>query len=183
MFGFVTEKFHQAEITKVKEDFLQQKLDLATERRSSLKLSKHLEMEPFVNNFIIVVSNEAENLIVGYGKSLNYINENDLSPVLEFFDVVKKLTFFTQSKIFIYTEQKFDALNKLSPNERIAIFFGQTCHNEINKPTQEEILEPSVWKSMVLAGIEEYSASLPQKTKDEEQESEELTNFFVTNSQ
>lgn len=158
MFGFISLKKHKENISKIKEDFFNQKLRYENDRKESRLLIKQYELEHFLNKFVIIVPNEMENLRVGYGLNINYFNNGD--PLLSYYDIVKNKIMISMCINFVYTEQKFNALNKLDPNERIALFYHKEFEGAIDKSAtkdkEEEIEDNEVWASKIKKAMEEF---------------------------
>jgi hypothetical protein len=107
---------------------------------------------------VICASNEVENITVGYGKEIIHVTKAN-TPILIVYDIVDKKEIMPMSKIFDYTEQKFCALNKLEPNERISILydFGDSIVDK--KPRDGDIVyPPEVWAEKVKNAISEWKS-------------------------
>lgn len=120
------------------------------------KSIEEIQLETFINKLVICASNEVENITVGYGKEIIHITKAKI-PRLIVYDIVNKEEIMPLCKMFDYTEQKFNALNKLEPNERISILydFGDSI---VNKKAREGdiVYPPEVWAEKVNAAIEQW---------------------------
>ncbi len=130
------------------------------ERLEAINMIRQYELEMFVGKLIILVPNEMENLRVGFGLKIEYITQGN-NPVLEYYDIMKQEKFICMGKVFTFTEQKFNGLNKLEPNERIAVFYFDTANNAVDKNAtrKEEIEDNQVWAEKVFRAIEEFKMS------------------------
>lgn len=139
---------------------------------------KELELEFHINNLVICVSNEVENVTVGYGKSIVHLTKAQ-QPFLVVQDIVNDCEILPMGKIFSYTEQKFNGLNKLEPNERIAIIYGDLYDEEFNKVASPDVvIYPSeVWKQKVKTAIDKWKSE--QSAKQES--CKEVSDFFSAN--
>ena len=93
---------------------------MAQEREEAKVLSKKLELERFLNKTLLFVSKDGL-LSVAYGKRL--INEDSKEINIECLDLYSNILFVPNGKIFVYTEQKLDALLLLEPYQRVALIF------------------------------------------------------------
>lgn len=137
---------------------LQQEQVQIKEQPVLLKSAKEIELELHLNQLVICVSNEVENLTVGYAKEIIYITKAK-QPMLVVHDIVNKKEFFPFGTIFAYSEQKFNALNRLAPNERIAIIFNRLGTNTMEKTASDgDVIYPSeVWREKVADAVELWS--------------------------
>jgi hypothetical protein len=148
MLDWLRGKNKQGELTQVQEQVPEQ-----SDREKSIK---EIELETFINKLVIVVSNEVSNITVGYGKEIYHITKAKI-PMLVIHDIVNKEDLMPLGKMFDYTEQKFNALNKLEPNERIALFYDFGDHTVDKKPRDGDIIYPAeVWAEKVNAAIAEW---------------------------
>lgn len=131
-----------------------------------MKSFEEIELESHLNNLVICVSNEVENVTVGYGKKIMLLTKA-LQPYLVVQDIVNDREVIPFGKIFSYTEQKFNGLNKLEPNERIAIIYGHLYDGEFNKVASPDtvIYAPEVWKEKVTAAIAKWKTELDAARK------------------
>ncbi len=160
MFGFISVKEHREIIANIKEDYLNKSLKATEERLEASNMIREYELSRFINKFVILVPNEMENLRVGYGLKIQHITKAN-NPVLEYYDIMKKENFISMGKVFMFSEQKFNGLNKLEPNERIALFYAEHVQEEINKnETRKEEIEPyQSWAEKVFLEIENFKKS------------------------
>lgn len=114
------------------------------------KADLEFELNEFIGKPVIHLSNEIENVTVGIGKKIIYITKAQ-QPVLVFYDIVRKVEIMSLGINIAYTKQKFDGLNKLDGNERIALFYNRHCETPTDKTaTQSEpLLDSKVWEKMV----------------------------------
>jgi hypothetical protein len=121
-----------------------------------VKTIKELELEEFLGKPVICLSNEIQNLTVGIGKEITFLTQAQ-QPFLVVEDIVNKTEILPMGIIFAYTKQKFDALNQIEPNARIALFYNRLEDYEVNKEaTQvEEILPTHEWARKVQMALNE----------------------------
>lgn len=125
---------------------------------SKERISKKVELESHIGKLVICISEKLENPIVAVGINLAYIKGTN-TPVLSVYDIVKKEKMIHLGMLFEYTEQKFDALNKMDANGRIALFFNRLGSNTIElKPKPESPLcVPDEWKFRVSEAIKKIN--------------------------
>lgn len=99
---------------------------------------------------VIVISNEVSNVTVGIGVGVQLITKANC-PVLVVEDVCSGEEFLAMGKVLNYSAQKFHALNRLTPQERIVLFYKPTEESffdyDISK--NDLLVEPSVWADQV----------------------------------
>jgi len=122
------------------------------------KSIEEIKLEMYLGKLVICVSNEIDNVIVAYGKEIYHITQQKI-PMLVVYDLVDKKEIMPLCKVFDYTEQRFNALNKLDANERISILYESSFGDEtVDKKLREgRIIYPSdVWAEKVNAAIAEW---------------------------
>lgn len=127
------------------------------ERWESVKKAQEAELEMHLGNLVICLPNEIENLTVGYGKEIQYITQ-DKSPVLIVHDIVRNEDVMILGLVFAYTDQKFNALNKLDANERIAIYYSRLGDEDLDKSAtkNEDPMPAEEWAEKVRNAIAEW---------------------------
>jgi hypothetical protein len=114
------------------------------------KNPKESELENHIGKLVICISEQLENPTVGVG--VEVLNGSMLSV----YDIVRKEKINASNLVFTYTEQKFDGLNQMDGNARIALFFDRLGNEAIKK--QQHASRPVVasdeWKKQVLEAIE-----------------------------
>lgn len=125
------------------------------------KSAKELELESQIGKLLICISDQYENPRVCVGVEVVHITKNNI-PMLSVYDIVKKEKSIPWGCVFDYTEQKFDALNQMDPNARIALFFNRLGGDLINKkPTEEHpYVQPNEWKKEVMASIDRINKGI-----------------------
>ncbi len=129
------------------------------ERALSSKRAREFELEEHLGKLVICLSNEIENLTVGYGKEIQYITQAQ-DPVLIVHDIVRNEDVMILGIVFNYTEQKFHALNRLDANERISLFYGRLADEHIDK-TSTKVEDPmpyEQWNEKVQEAIKKFQA-------------------------
>lgn len=119
-------------------------------RAEVVDLCEYQRLNDFVGNHVIVISNEVSNVTVGVGVEIQLITQAK-RPVLVVKDVVSGEVCLVMGKVLMYSEQKFNALNKLTPQERIALFYNQMDKEFVDKGVKENsnLYSPVEWESMV----------------------------------
>lgn len=105
-------------------------------RTEAVDLCEYQRLHDFVGNHVIVISNEVSNVTVGVGLEVQLITQAN-RPVLVVKDVVSGEVGLVLGKVLMYSEQKFNALNKLTPQERIALFYNQMDEEAVDKGLAE----------------------------------------------
>lgn len=122
------------------------------ERNERKRQAEIAEIECLLDKFVIVLPNEIENLTVAKVVGVDLITKAK-SPVPVIHNVVSGEIYFTFAKIIPFSKQRFEALNKLHPNERIAIIYANVFGDEEpidkSKTQLEELIDPEVWKEKV----------------------------------
>ena len=114
------------------------------------KADLEFELNQFIGKLVINVPNEIENVTVGIGKEIIYITKSQ-QPVLVFYDIVRKVEMMSLGINIAYTKQKFEGLNKLDGNERIALFYNRHSENPTDKSStqSEPLVDSKLWAGMV----------------------------------
>jgi hypothetical protein len=115
-----------------------------------VKNSKEVELEGHIGKLVICLSEQLENPTVGVGV------EVISGSMLSVYDIVRKESINASGLVFSYTEQKFDGLNQMDANARIALFFHR-LGTEIVKKQQhanKPVVSAEDWKKQVLEAIE-----------------------------
>lgn len=122
------------------------------ERNERKRQTEIAEIECLMGNFVIVLPNEIENLAVAKVVGVDFVTKAKC-PVPVIKNVVSGEIYFTFAKIIPFSKQRFEALNKLHPNERIAIIYANMFRGEEpidkSKTQLEELIDPEVWKEKV----------------------------------
>lgn len=113
---------------------------------------KEPNLESLVGKLVICLNENLENPTVGV--AIEIIPENN--PVLSVYDIVRKETISATGVVFLYTEQKFDGLNQIDANTRIALFFDRLSADIVKKKqhASRPLVSSSEWKKQVLEAIE-----------------------------
>lgn len=82
-----------------------------------------ITQQEFVGKPVISFSNEWENPIIGFCTEITFITKAQ-NPVLMVKDYLTGETLMVLGKTFIYTEERFNAVMKLSPWELLGIAFS-----------------------------------------------------------
>lgn len=120
------------------------------------KTTREIEFELFVGSLVICISKELENPRVGVVTEVTRANHSH-TPLLMVYDIVTKEKFIPEGVVFSHTEQKFDALNNIEPNARIALFFHRIDGNIVKKQPTKILLSPEDWKKKVNLAIEKIN--------------------------
>jgi hypothetical protein len=151
----------------VKEEVEKKIKSILEEKNKEKNKIKLYSLKSFLNKLVICISNEMENVIVGYAKDITFITQAQ-QPTLIVYDIIQKKEIIPMGIIMNYTEQKFDALNSLEPNQRIAIFFNQTSDYIVDKSATKtsDILSPDIWKIKIQQAISDWNLEQLQNSKD-----------------
>lgn len=119
------------------------------------KTPREINLENHVGKLVICVSEQLENPIVGVGIEVIHLTKSQV-PMLSIYDIIRKEKNVPLGVIFDYTQQKFDALNKMDANARVAVFFNRLGNDVIEKTPQANrlLVSPEEWKSKTLEAIE-----------------------------
>lgn len=130
------------------------------QKRLDRKSFKEFEIESMLGKLVICIPNEIENVTVGLATEMIYITKNE-DPQIVVFDLVRKKEIIPFGKVFAYTEQKFNAFNKLEANERIALVYSADSYNHVDKEkTKNENPIPSdEWAKKVKEAIANLDSS------------------------
>jgi hypothetical protein len=164
MLGF----FNKEElIAKAKEEVFQLWKKRDEEREQQKKECELSVLKMKLGKLVISVSNEISNVTVGVAKDIIFISQAQ-QPYLVIQDIITGEELVPMGTMWDYTEQKFDALNKLEPNERISIIYNKLGYHYVDKsPTQKTIPEESeIWGNKVKKAVELWK--LQNKSKWEE---------------
>jgi len=134
------------------DEFIAEQIQIPIEE----KTTRDVEFELFVGSLVICISKELENPKVGVVTEVTRANHSHI-PLLMVYDIVTKEKFIPDGVVFSHTEQKFDALNNIEPNARIALFFHRIDGNIVKKQATKIILTPEEWKKKVNLSIEKIN--------------------------
>ncbi len=152
MLGF----FNKEEvIAKAKQEVFELWKKRDEEREQQKKDCELIDLKMKLGKLVISVSNEISNVTVGVAKDIIFISQAQ-QPYLVIQDIITGEELVPLGTLFDYTEQKFDALNKLEPNERISIIYNKLGYYHVDKtPTQKVIPEtPEIWSKKVKQAVE-----------------------------
>ena len=155
MFGFKKDKYVEKQINDVNV-IRSQVRDEIELRRNEIEL---IELQELIGQLVICVSNECENITVGYGKEITFLTKAQ-QPFLIVHDLIAKKDILPLGKIFVYTEQKFDALNNMDANARIALIYNPRSDVTVDKNEGSDYMYPAAeWKKKVDVAISEYMSN------------------------
>lgn len=141
---------------KFKLDFLINQEKARQEKEDEKKKIEVFQLEEKLNKLIICVSNEIENIKVAVGKEIIFITKAK-NPILVATNILTGEEFLCMGKIFMYTEQKFKAMNAVDPNALIAIFYS---------PDSEHIVDKSYCQTDVVENKKTYEEKVLLKVKE-----------------
>ena len=109
----------------------------------------------------IVLSNEIQDITVGYGKEVSRITLAQ-TPVTVFTNILTGEEFISGGKIIAFTEQRFLALNSLDPNARIALYFQTDYHGDTDKSKSqtETLTDPVLHQERILEAVKKWKNNL-----------------------
>lgn len=118
------------------------------------KKFKEFEIQEMLGKLVICIPNEIENVTVGLATGMIHITQSQ-EPMIVVFDLVRQQEVVPLGKVFAYTEQKFNAFNKLDANERIALIYNAGCYENVDKEkTKNETPMPAEeWAEKVKSAI------------------------------
>jgi hypothetical protein len=142
---------------KFKLDFLINQEKARQEKEDEKKKIEVFQLEEKLNKLIICVSNEIENIKVAVGKEIIFITKAK-NPILVATNILTGEEFLCMGKTFMYTEQKFKALNATDPNALIAIFYSPDSEHTVDKSyCQTDVVEDKkTYEEKVLSKVQEW---------------------------
>lgn len=154
-------------IQQAKQEALETFSKKQQEHEKSKMLASFTELEMKIGKLVIVVSNEIDNVIVGAAKSIEKITQAQ-TPMLIVEDIITKKEIMPFGKIFDYSEQKFNALNKLDPNERIAIMYNCYGYHKVDKTSSQKTIpeDPIIWASKIEIAVNDWKKDNPLAWKE-----------------
>ena len=124
MFFDMFKKIFQNDIQREMQMAAHEALVAERERVSeSRRQSDFYSLEGLVGKPVICISNEWENPVVGVAQKVDFITKGDC-PVLVVKDYFSNEEKMIMGKSFLYTEQRFNAVFKLSPFELCSLIYG-----------------------------------------------------------
>lgn len=126
-------------------------LDEQEERAREINV---MELSGYIGKPVICVSNENRNPMVGIGKEVVLITQGQC-PMLIVEDVVTGEQLMPFGVLFAYTEQKFDALNNMDPQARIALLYYKNSTHVIDKEPTADSVSPDEWSDAVKTALKE----------------------------
>lgn len=164
MFGFFNKQkvIHQAQKEILD---LWKKQDL--EREEAKEQVKNIELEMKLGKLVIYVSNEIDNVKVGIAKYIELISKAN-QPYLVIQDIISCEEVMPFGTILDYSEQKFNALNKLEPNERIAIIYNKLGYHHVDKSSSQTVIpeDSEIWGKKVRQAVEKWKEQNPLAWKE-----------------
>ncbi len=143
--GFITNEKHIQHIGDIKEAFLVKKLELIKEKEEAKILSKKLELERYINNLLIYVDKEGK-IILAFGSKL--LNEDKKDISLECIDLFTNESFVPNGKLILYSENKLEALLKLTQQDRVLLFFWCEHKGDCEIPETQIISKENILKKI-----------------------------------
>lgn len=111
-----------------------------------------IELQQHIGNLVICISNEIANPTVAIGESIMSITQGDV-PMLVVKDVVTGESKLPFGIVMAYTEQKFDALNSMDPNARIALFYYKDSRRIVENKPSEDMMPSEEWAKVVKEAV------------------------------
>lgn len=164
MFGFFNK---QKVIQAAQKEILDLWKKQDREREEAKEQVKNIELEMKLGKLVIYVSNEIDNVKVGIAKSIELISKAN-QPYLVIQDIISGEEVIPLGTIFDYSEQKFNALNKLDPNERIAIIYNKLGYHYVDKSSSQTVTPENaeIWGQKVLAAVKNWKEQTPIAWKE-----------------
>lgn len=104
----------------------QDRINSSVEEKRKIEL---FELEEMIGKKVICISNEWENPIIGIVKEVITITKAN-NPVAIVIDYLTMKEIMVLGKIYPYTEQRFEAILKLSPFELCSLIYSNFYYNE-----------------------------------------------------
>lgn len=125
-----------------------------------MRKREHINLSVFIGEFVMVVSNEHENPLIGKAIGIDTIGFDNSSYVLIVENILTGEVVPTLGHIMIFSWQKFDALHKMTFDERIALIFGRYTDETIKKSssTMNPPYPNDVFRKMVEEAIQKYAS-------------------------
>lgn len=152
--GYKTKKIKGKTVSDISlEDYLQKGLKKAKDDEEARRMEiEEIRLSSFIGQPVIVISNEVSNPMVGIAKEVTHITLANV-PMLVVEDVVTGQNYVVFGTVFAYTEQKFDALNNMDPQARIALFYYRESYYNVEKEAQHELATPEEWAQIVKTAL------------------------------
>lgn len=117
--------------------------------------SEIFEIEQLIGKLVIMIPNEPENVQVGVVTGIDFITKAK-NPVPVIKNLVSGEVSWCLSTVMTYTEQKFDALNAMDANGRIAVMYSRTYEGSLNKGFSEPYIPSDDWSKLVKSVVSDY---------------------------
>lgn len=146
-------------------------LELWEQEKKSIEQRKKecelIELKMKLGKLVISVSNEIDNVKVGVAKDIMFISQAQ-QPYLVLTDILTGKDFFPMGTLWDYSEQKFNALNKLEPNERISIVYNKLGYHHVDKSHTQTLIpeDAEAWGAKIKAAVEKWKAENKENWKD-----------------
>ncbi len=164
MFGFFNK---QQVIQQSQKEILELWKKQDQQREESKQQIQNIELEMKIGKLVIMVSNEIDNVKVGIAKSIELISKAK-QPYLVVEDIISGQEVIPLGTVFDYSEQKFNALNKLEPNERIAIIYNKLGYHHVDKSSSQTVIpeDSEIWGKKVRQAVEKWKEQNPVTWKE-----------------
>lgn len=164
MFGFFNK---QQVIQQSQKEILELWKKQDQQREESKQQIQNIELEMKIGKLVIMVSNEIDNVKVGIAKSIELISKAK-QPYLVVEDIISGQEVIPLGTVFDYSEQKFNALNKLEPNERIAIIYNKLGYHHVDKSSSQTVIpeDSEIWGEKVRQAVEKWKEQNPVAWKE-----------------
>ncbi len=164
MFGFFNK---QQVIQQSQKEILELWKKQDQQREESKQQIQNIELEMKIGKLVIMVSNEIDNVKVGIAKSIELISKAK-QPYLVVEDIISDQEVIPLGTVFDYSEQKFNALNKLEPNERIAIIYNKLGYHHVDKSSSQTVIpeDSEIWGKKVRQAVEKWKEQNPVTWKE-----------------
>lgn len=118
----------------------------------------YTNLSVFQDEIVMAVSNEHENPLIGKVVGIDTVGLDNKSYVLIVENCITGEQCFCMGYVTVFTWQKFDALHKLSFDERIALIFGRHTDEIIGKSAAEykPPYPTEVFREMVETALQKY---------------------------
>lgn len=158
MFDFLNYKSDKAKVGRSfsgkLEDYISSaRSQVLAEQEERRKEIAYVELSLHIGKPVICISNEIANPKVGIAKEIVTVTQANV-PMLLVEDVVTGESVMPFGVIMAYTEQKFDALNAMDPQARVALLYYRNSNHVVNNEPESDMVSPEEWASLVKGALQ-----------------------------
>lgn len=128
MFGFISKRRAERLVSQARQEAV---AEYKKEKEEQRRKTQSFFYEKLAEGPVIGISNEHENLVIGFIERIDTVClSNDYLPIIK--DYVSGTTVAFMGRVMGFTEHRFNALNSLTPEERVALIYGN-MYNRVDK--------------------------------------------------